>query len=207
MAEVMTPVVVDLYHGDVVQDWGRVAAAGIQGMIHKASQHDADGLFKIRVRDARQAGLLVGAYHFGTSEDVKTQVDRFLSVVGDDDDILLALDHETYRRDYMNLDQAQDFLQQVFDRTGQRPALYSGNLLKEQLDGQANEFISSHRLWLCQYGPKAKLPPGFDHYFLWQYTGDGEGPLPHNIDGFQTKGIDLNVYSGDNLATEWIDRP
>ncbi|MGY3459085.1 GH25 family lysozyme M1 (1,4-beta-N-acetylmuramidase) [Bradyrhizobium sp. LM3.4] len=67
--------------------------------------------------------------------------------------------------------------------------------------------MTSHRLWLCQYGPTPRLPTGFENWWLWQYTGDGIGPLPHNVPGIVAGngGIDLNAFDGtvDELAASW----
>jgi GH25 family lysozyme M1 (1,4-beta-N-acetylmuramidase) len=200
----MNPVVLDIFHGDEVTDWDKVCGAGIRGVILKASQgyQARDPTFHERREAAQKAGLLVGAYHFLTSNDVVAQVDNFLGAVGDTVGLLLALDYEDNKAATASLEQAKHFLQLVYERTGQRPVLYSGDLIKSQLQGP-DPFLNSHRLWLCEYGPRAKLPPGWDSYWLWQYTGDGIGPKPNTLPGVATKGIDLNVFGGADLAAEW----
>ena len=62
----MQPLVIDIYHGDAVQDFARVKAAGIVGVIHKASQGGAvvDRAYASRRKLALAAGLKWGAYHF-----------------------------------------------------------------------------------------------------------------------------------------------
>ena len=209
MAKAMVPLVVDLSHHNEVEDWGKVYASGIRGVIHKATQGATykDPTYTERRAAAKAAGLLWGTYHFADGSDVTKQVENFLSVAGTDPDTLLALDYEPNGKNTMSLVQAKQFLQMVYDKTGQRPVLYSGNLLKEGLKKKADPFFSSHRLWLAQYGPKAKLPNGFTSYWLWQYTGDGIGSLPHSIDGIKGSGIDLNVFGGTDLAAEWGHRP
>lgn len=182
-------------------------AAGIRGVIHKATQGKAfvDGKFAGRREWAGETtDLLWGAYHFGTGDPVGAQIDHFLSIARPDGKTLLALDYEPNPGGKtMSLTQAKQFLTLVHEQTGQRPVLYSGHLLKEVLKGKADPFLSKHRLWLAQYGPKAKLPPGFAKYFLWQYTGDGIGPSPHDVDGIIDRGVDLNVFGGKNLKLEW----
>lgn len=156
-------------------------------------------------------GLLFGMYHFGDGSDVEKQVDNFLSVVGDDSNILLALDYEPNRNGKdMSFAQAIQFLELVYKRTGQRPVLYSGHLIKESLGITTafNNTLSKHRLWLAQYGPTAKVPSVWDDYWLWQYTGDGIGPKPHVIPGFQGD-ADLNVFNGteEGLRATWTGKP
>ncbi|HVT27649.1 MAG TPA: glycoside hydrolase family 25 protein [Lacipirellulaceae bacterium] len=207
MAKAKVPLVLDLSHHDEVEDWGKVYASGIRGVIHKATQGGSfvDGDYAKRKAAAKAAGLLFGAYHFADASDVTKQVEHFLSVAGTEPDTLLALDYEPNRTNTMSLAQAKQFLQLVYDKTGQRPIIYSGNLLKEQLK-KADPFFSSHRLWLAQYGPKARLPNGFSSYWLWQYSGDGvngSGIIP----GIKTKGVDCNVFGGSDLAAEWCHVP
>mgnify|MGYP003386591729 FL=1 len=90
------PLVLDLYHGDVVTSWDTIHDSGIRGVIHKASQGSSivDKKYADRKPQAQRAGLLWGAYHFGDGSDVDAQVNNFLSVVGDAKDTLLALDFE-----------------------------------------------------------------------------------------------------------------
>jgi hypothetical protein len=42
---------------------------------------------------------------------------------------------------------------------------------------------------------------------LWQFTGDGVGPMPHTMPGILTKGIDINSFQGtrDDLVEAWTD--
>lgn len=219
MVDVKTPLVVDMFSGEEFEscktgtaaDFAKVYASGIRGIIHKATQGTryTDKECAKRIPLARAAGLLVGIYHFGTSAPVGDQVAHFLEVfeaLGSPQDMLLALDFEKNEpepSDSMNYVQARTFLKMVYERTGQRPALYSGNKIKEALPKAGDPFISQHRLWLCQYAPHAVLPPGFDRFWLWQYTGDGHGSLPHECPGIRTHGLDLNVYGGADLAAEW----
>jgi lysozyme len=202
-----TPIVADIYHGDVVTSFEEAYKDGIRGIIHKATQGATlqDKKYKARQPQAIDADLLWGAYHFGTGEDVDDQVSNFLDTVGDTKGILLALDFEANPNGKtMSLKQARQFLEAVYDKTGQRPVLYSGNLIKEQLEDDSDGFWGKHRLWLCQYGPKAKLPDAWDSYWLWQYTGDGVGPDPHGVRGIQGD-VDLNAYDGseDDLKAQW----
>lgn len=204
----MQPVVLDCYHGDAISDWQKLKAAGIRGILLKATQGSTgrDPLYKERVADAKANGFLVGAYHFLTvNASAQGQADNFLDVVRPQtgDGILLAVDHETLNGRGASLAQLKGFLQIVGEKTGRTPIIYSGNLIKEQLAGKADPFLSGHPLWLCEYGPHAVLPPGWSGFWLWQFTGDGEGPGPHVIDGVATKNIDLNVFGGADLETEW----
>jgi lysozyme len=207
MMSEMFPVVIDLYHGDKVSSFWKIKMSGILGVIHKATQGSGivDKTYKDRRKFAEDAGLLWGAYHFGTDDDVAEQADHFLTNVGDTKGLLLALDFETNPKGgSMSLDQAKEFLRLVFEKTGQKPVIYSGHYVKEFLSGRSDPFLKEHRLWLCQYGPKAVVPSAWDNYWLWQYTGDGVGQEPHSVEGCQ-ENIDLSVFSGteEELKNQW----
>src|SRR5262249_37334343 len=103
------------------------------------------------------------------------------------------------------LEQAKEFLRLVALRTGQKPVIYSGSLLKDRLK-RADPFLADHRLWLSEYGPGPGLPPGWSTHWLWPDTGGGKGPGPPQERGSSTKGIDLSVYAGENLASDWVHK-
>jgi lysozyme len=210
------PRVVDIYHGDDVEDFHPAANAGVWGIIHKASQGTTykDVAYDERRKLAAEVdGLLWGAYHFNTGENVSRQVDFFLKSAQPKDDTLMVLDYENNKKSDMSAKQMVEFLHLLEQKLGRKGALYSGNKLKETI-GQLNdsdfEYVKSHRLWICQYGPRVKLPQGFDSWWLWQFTGDGIGPMPHYVPGITVpggKGIDLNrVPDGvtrEQFAATW----
>src|SRR5690348_6986095 len=75
-----TPIVVDLSHGDRVENLQAARAAGLVGVIHKATTGATgrDDAYAARRQAALEAGLLWGAYHWGTAADITAQVDNFL---------------------------------------------------------------------------------------------------------------------------------
>ena len=212
----INPLVIDISHHNNVQDLSKAAAFGIKGIIHKSSEGASvpDRTYGIRRAAAAAAGLLWGAYHFNTSAQVDDQVKNFFANAQPDDNTLMCLDFEDNAGNNMSLDQAYAFVNEVDQKTGRSTVVYSGNRLKETILGAHSkylEFFVNHRLWLCQYGPKAVLPPGFKNYWLWQYTGDGVGAYkPINVPGIVAgnKGLDINHYPGtpEQLAQEWAGK-
>lgn len=196
----MIPNVIDIYHGNIVHDFAALKAAGIQGVIHKASQGTryADPAYTARRKLATDAGLLWGAYTFNTGESVQAQIDEFFSHAEPDDQTLMALDFEDNPHSQMSLFQAKQFLDLADTKLGRKLVLYSGNRIKDLLGNHADAFFGSHRLWLPQYGPVAKTQPSWIAPWLWQYSESGRLP---GTDG----AIDLNFYSGNatQLAHDW----
>jgi GH25 family lysozyme M1 (1,4-beta-N-acetylmuramidase) len=179
------PLVIDIYHGDPVLDFAKVKAAGILGVIHKASQGGAivDQSYAGRRKLALAAGLKWGAYHFfDFSAAPAAQVDHFLSVADADDETLVALDWENVGAREPSAALARAFLEQIEKKLGRKAVLYSGNVAKEQLDGK-DAYFGAHKLWLCQYSTRFSLQESWDYPWLWQNNGDNYGPGPHSIPG------------------------
>lgn len=198
----MTPRVIDIYSGTRVRDdsFKKAADAGIWACIHKATEGNGykDKTYPVRRKMATDAGLLWGAYHFNLGNDWMTQVNNFLSQAEPDENTLLCLDFEDYVKGNMSIQSALAFMKEVEQRTGKLCAIYSGNRLKETIGSISKEevaYLNDRKIWICQYGPKLILPKGITNWFLWQYTGDGVGPQPHQVPGFYP-GEDLNVYNG-----------
>jgi lysozyme len=207
--------IVDMYQGDAyvgnkdIADFAKAKASGIKGVIHKTSQYVRDKFYEQRREKALQAGLLWGAYHFGTTYTWSTQVDFFLSIAPPSPDTFPFLDHEAYLGHSLTLQDAINFMDAVDQKYGRACGLYSGALIKQQIiratDTQ-REFLSQHPFWLAQYGAlqlydfnKHPLPWEPKNGILWQFTGDGQGSGPHSVPGIGN-GIDIS-----QLVTDFDD--
>jgi GH25 family lysozyme M1 (1,4-beta-N-acetylmuramidase) len=202
--------VVDLYQHDRVTSFQKAASAGIWGIIHKATTGASgkDGKYKDRREPARDAGLLWGAYHWGTRADVGKQVENFLKTAQPDDQTLVALDYEDTPGNQMTLDQAREFMTRVAQKLGRKPVLYSGHLIKEALGNKNDPFLGSHRLWLAQYSANPSVQKSWSSYWLWQYVDKKSGLTPNQVPGLpgDDKGnLDCNSYDGTQakLKAEW----
>ncbi len=210
------PRVLDLSHHNTVTDLNATSQGGVWGVIHKATQGVGfrDSKYPARRAMANDAGLLWGAYHFGDNGDVLTQVSSFLAYAQPDSNTLLCLDYEDHPNGpskTMQPSQMVQFLRAVESRTGRKATLYSGNRIKEtiaSLSAADRAYVTSHKLWLCEYGPQPKLPKGYTRSFLWQFTDGHDGPEPHGFPGIQD-GADLSAYNGtrDQLTAEWGAAP
>lgn len=207
----INPLVIDIYRGENVHSFQDAYKWGIRGVIHKATEGTGykDATYAGRKNAARTAGLLWGAYHFFRPGNVSAQVDWFIKSAGVDDNMLLALDHEDGR---CSSDMAKDFLSQLEAKTGIKPVLYSGNTIKEQLGNRVDPVLGRYRLWLAQYSTKWATQRTWNQPWLWQFTGDGLGQKPHEVDGITHqggKGIDINHFFGDEakLRAEWVNGP
>jgi GH25 family lysozyme M1 (1,4-beta-N-acetylmuramidase) len=201
----LNPIVVDLSHYDDVTDWDLVKAFPIRGVINKVTEalNPPDRTFAIRRPECAKRGILYGAYHFIRPGDPVAQADHFLASCGDLDGLLLALDYED---PHVPIANAKAFLARVIAKAGRQARFYLGGACRDQVAAD-DAFLAGHKLWHPQYGPVARIPRPWSAYWLWQFTGDGVGPTPHNVPGITIagKGIDINSYAGtpDELAAQW----
>lgn len=214
------PKVVDLSHYDDLQDINKVKAAGILGIVNKATESTTyvDSTFAVRRPVVLGAGLKYGAYHFIRPGDPIAQAKKFLAVVGDPTGLMLMLDWEVPQVSIAN---AKAWLQYVHDQVGRWPVLYSyAAMLKEMLGTKNSDpVLAQCKLWLAAYNNNPTWPTQiWPHPWLWQFTGDGNGNGPHQIPGIGlpgSRGIDVNAYEGGDahasdhtdaeLLAEWAD--
>jgi lysozyme len=202
----MSPVVVDLSHHNVIPESLQPANdAGILGVIHKATEGTTykDTTCAARLYLARQAGMLFGTYHFMRPGDPGDQVAFYYDTVqnlqseaGESRDWLWACDFED---EGIALADVASFLEQLEAVTHQSPVLYSGHVLKDALKGgAATPRLTGYRLWLAQYASSPELPPGWERYWLWQYSDQGKVP------GINPP-CDVNAYDGpvSELVAGW----
>jgi GH25 family lysozyme M1 (1,4-beta-N-acetylmuramidase) len=179
------PLVIDIYHGDPVQDFAKVKAFGVVGVIHKATQGGAvvDQAYAGRRKLALAAGLKWGAYHFfDFTASPAAQAEHFLSVADADSDTLVALDWENVGSREPSAALARAFLEAIEVKLGRKAVIYSGNVAKEQITSR-DAYFGAHRLWLCQYATQFCVQASWAAPWLWQNNGDSFGPGPHNIPG------------------------
>jgi GH25 family lysozyme M1 (1,4-beta-N-acetylmuramidase) len=204
------PEVIDLYHGDAVTSFQTARAAGLIGVIHKATTGagGTDSAYTSRRSGAAGANLLWGAYHWGTGDPVPAQVENFLKHADPDDNTLVALDFEQDAGNQMSLAHAREFLQLIQQHLGRKAVLYSGSLIKGLLGNTKDPFFGGHRLWLAQYGNQPKVQASWSSYWLWQYTDGIYGPDPKHVPGIPGNShnqLDCDHYAGteDQLRAEW----
>ena len=90
-------VVVDVSHWQSDITFSSIKGSGIMGMIHKCTQGTGyvDSMYSIRVKEAKETGLLFGAYHFGTGDSGVDQAKWFLEKSERTSETLLVLDWES----------------------------------------------------------------------------------------------------------------
>jgi lysozyme len=185
----MINAVIDISHHNKVSSFAKVKAAGILGVFHKATQGATytDPTFSGNRKRIKDAGLLFGAYHFGTAGDADAQAEHLLAVAGPD--AMLVLDFEPNPQGHdMSLHEAEQFVHHIHHVTGRYPGLYSGHTIKEALGAAgitdaAQTELSRCWLWIARYGAAPLIPKIWPRWTLWQYTDGAAGNPPHKVDG------------------------
>jgi lysozyme len=208
----------------VVSDFTAVRRkSNIIGVLHKATEGGdwVDPSYGPRRPQAEAAGLLWGAYHFGTRQHSGVQQAKvFLAAAQPGPSTLIALDFEPNDpnpRNSMTLAQAEAFVQTVYQATGRMPLLYtrpafadgkpSGRgrvALREPITQRS--ILARCDLWLADYREEPELPTAWADrgWRLWQYAGDDSedkaayGSVPRSVVGVSH--CDRNVFAGDSTA-------
>jgi lysozyme len=204
MAE--TNAVIDLSHHNGTVDLQAAKGAGILGVIHKATQGLTfqDPTYATNRQKAGDAGLLWGAYHFGTGADGVSEAEFFLNFVQPAPTDLLVLDFEPNTQGpTMTLDEARAFVTHIHEVTGRWPGIYSGSLIKQLLGTSSDPVLANCWFWLSQYGPTAVVPVNWPSWTMWQYTDGAQGLPPFEVAGVGRCDRDKFNGSADELTTFW----
>lgn len=210
----MINVVVDLSHYNSRVDFVTAKAkGGILGVIHKATQgasgHHAylDSMYTSRKQEAKKAGLLWGAYHFGIGDvDGVSQANYFLEMASPTAQDLMALDYEENTvagESTMTVDIAEAFVEQIHKKTGRWPILYTRtNFIRPRVANRPNSSLFNCPLWLASYfyasasaTAQPPIPQGWPKWTLWQYTdGSKDFMAPSSVEGLSP--CDRDKFNG-----------
>jgi lysozyme len=186
---------IDVSHHQGTIDWQAVKATETQNypirfVFMKATEGGdyKDRRFAENFREAREAGLVRGAYHFyNPNTDPIRQADFFISQVTlEKGDLAPVLDIERKPRNKAQL-QADlvKFLNRLEQHYGVRPIIYTSyRYMERYLDSP--EF-ARYPLWIAHYYVEALSYEG--SWQFWQHTDYGTVP------GI-TESVDLNVFNG-----------
>lgn len=215
--------VIDISHWTTVSDFNLARnSSHILGVVHKASEGGdwRDPVYAERRPQAEAAGLMWGAYHFGTHQySGAQQATMFLSTAQPGPNTLMALDleyNEANPGNTMQLSQAEEFVQTIFSATGRLPMVYVSaawadgkpvGRRKHTLGGAIDErsILAQCQLWLADYRSEPRLPGAWTgkRWHFWQYAGDTMKGGPQGAQARTVSGVDKcdrNLFAGDASA-------
>jgi len=198
-----TPVYVegiDVSHHQGSIDWAQVCSAGYRFAFVKASEGVGwtDPNFEANMENGREAGLLMGAYHFARPDLGNSPVDEaeyFINIASK----YLA---EGFLRPVLDLERGASlgkdalsewvhtWMETVRKETGIEPILYvNSNYANNYLD----ESLTKYYLWIAHWTYDISVSPNtgiWESWSFWQYSDNGSIP---GIAG----GVDLDLFNGD----------
>jgi lysozyme len=191
---------IDVSHHQSIISWEAVKEMQVRDVklgfaVIKATEGltRVDWQFRRNWREAKDAGIPRGAYHFflATKSGVQ-QAQNFIRTVRlERGDLPPVLDvEETYGVRHEDVaKRVKEFLNTVEQHYGVKPIIYTGadfytHILGEQFD--------DYPLWVAHYIQK-KRPRIDREWIMWQHSEKGR------VNGITTS-VDFNVFNGDSLA-------
>jgi len=196
----------DISHFQPNVDFHAAYAGGLRAVFHKATEgiYYVDPRYASARAQAAAAGLLWGAYHFGTGDDALAQAEHFLSIAKPDGNTLLVLDLERNPQGpSMTIEQARTFVSHLQQVTGKWPGLYSGSYIRDNLGNVKDPVLNNCWFWLAEYGPVPHVPPTWGQWAFWQHTDGHVGPGPQSVPGCGPCDRDRFAGDADALAAFW----
>lgn len=197
------PVCIDISHWQDFPDFNEVAASGVKGMIHKATE-DTNYRDPNRATNCANAianGIAISTYHWlSPDSDPEDQMKFYLDTIQPVNGERVVIDYE---ENGCTLNMLKDAVEALIDLDRTLGiTVYSGHLLKEQLGNQYDSLLAENTdLWLAQYtsGTPSWPEETYNQWMLWQYSETG------TVDGITGGYVDLNNFQGnDQEFIEWI---
>lgn len=201
---------IDVSHHNGNIDFKKVAADGISFVFIKATQGKSfrSPKFLQFLKDAKAAGLLIGAYHYvddsaGSVDAAKAEAANFYKAIQDAGgidvfDLPPVMDYESNKNGYSKsviTAVARAFLEETHRLTGVKPLVYTYPAFIGNFSG-----LSSYPLWIARYSTQTPADAsGWTRWDYWQYSdGAAGGYLPRGnrkVDGISGN-VDLNEFDG-----------
>ncbi|MUT65264.1 glycoside hydrolase family 25 protein [Paenibacillus sp. NEAU-GSW1] len=201
---------IDVSHYQGSINWQKVKADGIVFAFAKASEGQSyrDDRFAANVAGARDAGVLIGAYHFvnaTSTEAAKQEANNFACAIADAGGISLldlppVMDYENNPGGLSGSEisaVAKAFLSEVENLVGVKPIVYTGNSFASNFDSS----LGDYELWIARYS-SSQVPSdtaAWSKWTFWQYSDGSQGGYrpdgTRSVDGIGGP-VDLNEYDG-----------
>ena len=190
--QIEEPFGIDVSHHQGQVNWKTAVKQGVNFAFIRASQGtQTDSYFGRNWNEAKQLGILRGAYHFLRFDaGIEKQIDHFLSLVSYDfGELPLVLDVEYQPKDKAKTEQAVNYLRSksarpiiIYTRAGYWNGLGD------------TPWITDSLLWIADIDGRNEpiIPDAWNDWKFWQYTWTANAL----VYGAESDDIDLNRFNG-----------
>jgi lysozyme len=188
--------VLDMSHYQTVSNLDGMMAAGIVGVIHKATQGSTyvDPKYGARRKWLKESGFAFASYHFLEHNCAAKQMQHYIATAKPEAGELVVIDYEKADCTLTDLNTAVAWLR---NNAPDNPiCIYGGSLLKEHLGSRKLAWLAGTSLWIAQYtsGDAPTWPAQWARYSLWQYSDGKVGGKPNSVSGVSQ--VDCNEFNG-----------
>ncbi len=216
---------IDISDYQKLPDFTKVKAAGYDFVYVKATEghRTVNRYLAAQANGAKNAGLLLGYYHFGHPENEKHSATEeakwFLSMIDTmpKADLIHVLDVEQCYSPLNSKLLLQvksgtlykwilEYNATVFNSSKSNIILYSNKYYLDANLEKGNGLLAAMHLWLADYQTEqpnvGSLPKGWNSYALWQYTGTGKvDGVKGNCDSDELNpSIDISLIQPNNVT-------
>lgn len=190
-----------------------------------------DAKYAVKKSECKKLGFKWGSFHVGTAGDPIAEADFYLATAKPAKNEVMALDLEDIsKREYMDLNGAQRFIERIKEKTGRYPLLYvTGSTHQAIVENPGTEsifaktgiwYVRNCRSIYCYFPNKV-----WQTYTLWQFASEinchnskitseepclgkdcpiNKCPLPKPLPGTDDF-MDVNIYYGTvkELRSRW----
>ena len=187
---------IDVSHHQGSIDWEKVKSAGIDFVFIKATEgvKSKDEFFSRNWKNAKKAGLKVGAYHFFSFRSSgKAQAGNFLSMVPDETSMLPPVidlefvgNSKLIPADKIICEELKKYIDEIESRYHLQPVFY---LTRDSYEKFFRGRFEKYQVWIRDIFFKPSLPDE-KSWLFWQYSCFGR------VDGIQGY-VDVNIFNGN----------
>lgn len=196
--------VIDLSHYQTVTDVATIKAAGVLGIIAKATEGANYTDDKFASFRSMFKGFGWASYHFLKPGNIDAQMVHYMTVATPAKGERIVIDYEDAGCALADLQEAMTWLR---SNAPDNPiCVYGGGLMKGQLGGNTAPWLDGTSLWVAEYNsnPVPSWPtqvwPKWD---LWQYSDGSVGGNPRVVLGVSQ--CDCNEFNGtDAECLAWF---
>ena len=183
-------------------NWQTVAASGYKFAVIRAtvSHHYTDPRFYINWEGAKNAGLLVSAYHvIKPDHPAAAQIERLFNVLDNrraDFPLVLDVELDRGKTKAEITESVRQCLQLMKERDGRPPIVYTGKWFWDDFVSSSSKW-AGYDLWAAHYEvAQPTLPRGWSEWKFWQYSETGR------VAGVGSQNTDLNWFNGSYEALQ-----